>query len=748
MSLPTLAHRLTYLSVVLDKGVDQFLDYKIPDDFSKKIIPGMRVIVPLRSQSVCATIIKLKATSPFKKVLPFIKLIDDEPFLNEDQLKLIDWITSYYCSKPRKVLKLFLPSSIKDKAKIKEQFYIESLFSLEKLKQACEKIRQKSPSQAKVLDILLRHPKGLFLSELLEKAKTSKSPIENLIKQKVLLQKKIHIDRSDLLDCEYFLTQPKKLNHEQKKALESIKTSIDSKEHHTHLLFGVTGSGKTEVYLQAIDYVRSLGKGVIFMVPEISLTTQTIERLKTRFSEKIAILHHRLSHGERHDMWHNIKKNKVFIVIGARSCIFAPLAHIGLIIVDEEHDSSYKQGEENPCYNARDLAILRASFTQAVVILGSATPSIESFTHAKKNKYILNTLSQRASSNHMPDIHIIDMNHEKEKTNTGVLFSQKLLSGIKTRLDKGEQTLLFLNRRGYHSIILCTTCEKALLCPHCDVSLTYHKKEHYVTCHYCGYTSFPPKTCSTCHKNTISYKGVGTEKVEASLKAVLPMVKTLRMDADTTRHKGSHDQIFREFRSGKADVLIGTQMISKGFDFPNVTLVGVLNSDSSLYIADFRAEELCFQLLTQVAGRSGRSDLKGEVLLQTYLKDHPIFHLASRGDYIGFYERELANRKLFHYPPFTRLAKLIFKGSSQGKTLDFAKLCHDNLVQALPQNSLIYPVISAFRSKMQDEYRYYFLIKSPSIRSISEIVKNFFEKHRFSQDIKVLIDIDPLQSSF
>lgn len=738
-----------FVSVALDKGLDKLLDYQVPEGLESDISIGMRVVVPLRSHQATGTIIDIKTSSPYAKVLPFKKLLSDDSFLLDDQIKLAHWVSSYYCSPLRKVLKLFVPSSIREKSKPKEQYFIKPCLSLEKLKDFCLEIRSKFPAQAKILDIMLKYPKGLLLTELLELSKTSKAPVETLIKKNLLIQKKMQLDRSELEEFEFFQSAPKTLNNEQANALASIKGSIDKKTHHTHLLFGITGSGKTEVYLQAIDYVRSQNKSVIFMVPEISLTTQTIERLKTRFSEKIAILHHRLSHGERYDMWHNIRQGKVSIVIGARSCIFAPLKNIGLIIVDEEHDGSYKQSEENPCYQARDLAIVRASYNNAVTILGSATPSLESYTHARSGKYTLNTLTNRAASKSCPTVHIIDMNHEKEKSKGYTLFSQQLLSAIEKRLKLGEQTLLFLNRRGYHSILLCSSCEKAQSCPHCDVSLTYHKKDHIACCHYCGFTlSPPPKKCLTCHKDTLEYKGVGTEKVEATLKAILKNVKTLRMDADTTRHKGSHDRIYRDFRSGKADVLIGTQMVSKGFDFPNVTLVGILNSDSALHIADFRAEETCFQLLTQVSGRSGRSDLEGEVLIQTYLKDHPLFSYTQKNDYKAFYDRELSHRELFNYPPYIRLARILFRGEDPEKTLDYAKWIHSQLVQKLPKNTFILPVISAFRAKIQDLFRYYFLIKSPSMTSTSKVLKETFEKTPPPQSIRYLIDIDPIQNSF
>lgn len=738
----------TFVSVILDSRIDFCLDYLVPEEMIAEVAVGKRVEVTLRGKVEKATILELKNTSPYKKIFPVKRVLNENSFLKEDQLKLLKWIEEYYCVGISKALKLFIPSTVRNKEKGKEQFFIKPLKSLEDLKDTAIAIRQKFPAQAKVIDALMMHPEGLLLSELLQMAGATNSPIDTLVKKKLLSKKKISLDRSESLDFEFFPSKPKKLNNEQSKALESIHSSIESRQSKTHLLHGVTGSGKTEVYLQAMSLARELGLSVILMVPEVSLTTQTVERIKSRFSEKIAILHHRLSHGERYDMWHQIRDGKISIVVGARSAIFAPLDNLGLIIVDEEHDSSYKQTDEAPCYNARDLAIYRAHLTKSVTILGSATPSIESYTNASNGKYILNTLNQKAASSFDLDFQIIDMVAEKERSPKGVLFSQKLLSGIEKRIKKGEQALLFLNRRGYHSVLLCSSCEKSFECPSCDVCLTYHKKENFLSCHYCGYSqSPPPRYCPSCKKETIEFKGVGTEKVEATLKAIFKGIRTLRMDADTTRHKGSHEKIYREFRQGKADVLIGTQMIAKGFDFPQVTLVGILSADGALHIADFRSEEHLFQLLMQVSGRSGRGALPGEVFLQTYLKDHPLYSLVKAQDYLGFYQREINNRKLFLYPPYTRLIKVIFKGSCQKNILNFANAIHQQLIHHLPSNVLILPVLSAYNLRIKDQYRYYFLIKTPSILQVTKAVKSLLKTVPKSKDSRLLIDVDPLFSS-
>ncbi|MEI8300967.1 MAG: primosomal protein N', partial [Chlamydiota bacterium] len=513
-----------------------------------------------------------------------------------------------------------------------------------------------------------------------------------------------------------------------------------------YLIHGVTGSGKTEIYLQAIATVRKQGHSALMLVPEIALTTQMVERFRSRFQEKIGIYHHRLSDGERYELWHQIQQGKIRIVLGARSAVFLPLVDLKLIIVDEEHETSYKQSEESPCYHGRDVAIMRAKFCQATILLGSATPSLESYTNAKTGKYKLISLPSRVGSAELPNIHLLNMELEKQKTDGFTLFAPALLKAIETRIKLGEQTLLFLNRRGYNSLLICPSCQETQKCPHCDVSLTYHKAQNSLNCHTCGYEiTPPPKHCPHCKLSSLLvYRGIGTEQVEASLKKIFPQVRTLRMDADTTKHKGSHQDLFKQFRSGKADVLIGTQMIAKGFHFPSVTLVGVLNSDGALHTGDFRAAEHLFQLLVQVAGRAGRAELSGEVFIQTLMPNHKLFTYLAKEDYVGFYEEEITSRKLFDYPPFVHLAKITFTGPCPDKTFDCAQLYYKKLLQELPKHYTLLPVIADRVSKIKQRYRYYFLVKGPSMASFSRAAKKVFENHPLKGDLKALIDIDPI----
>ena len=624
-----------YVSVLLDQGLNKPLDYSCKE----AIATGMRVLVPVQKSLRKGTVVALKETSSFPRVQPVHSVLSEESLISDDLFQLANWVSDYYCTPLRKVLHVILPASIRKETKAKKQLFVKRLVSLNELTEHCRTFQQKHPAQAKILEVLLKSPKGILLTDLLEKSGSTQSPVKALAKKELISLEAIQIDRSPLEAFEFFQTKPKKLKDAQKQSLEKIQASLEKEEFQTHLIHGVTGSGKTEVYLQAIEHARAKGLGVILLVPEIALTTQTIERLKSRFTEKLGILHHRLSDGERFDIWHAIRKGEISIVVGARSATFCPVNNLGLVIVDEEHEGSYKQMEEQPCYHARDVAIVRGKLAKATVVLGSATPSLESYENAQKGKYELSVLKKRATDAPLPKVRFVNMKEEFVRAGGFTLFSEALLDGLKQRYQKGEQSLLFLNRRGYHTFQLCTHCDQSIKCTHCDVSLTFHKKNNILACHSCGFVLAPPPTeCPYCKgAASLRFKGVGTEQVERTLHAIFPEIRTLRMDADTTRHKGSHDMLFKSFRSGKADVLIGTQMIAKGLHFPAVTFVGVLNSDSAMNLPDFRSSEWVFQLLTQVSGRAGRGEIPGEVIIQTCMPANPVLELAAQEDYPAFF---------------------------------------------------------------------------------------------------------------
>jgi primosomal protein N' (replication factor Y) len=733
-----------FATIVLDERLNKPLDYGIPQEMEQNIQPGSRVLVSLRNDQIKGTVLFVRNKTAFENVLPILEVLLDQKTIPEDLFKLAEWMSKYYATPMRKVMSAILPASVRKEPSGKTQQRVKSLLSKPKLIELIAHLRAKKSAQAKILDILLEHPDGMYLTDLIKEAKTSQSPINTLVKEKVLEIETITVDRSLLLNEEFFAIAPKTLNPEQQISYDKIVHSLTAGVFETHLIFGVTGSGKTEIYLQAIRKALDLGKGVILLVPEVALTSQTIERLKCRFQERMAVLHYQLSDGERIDAWKAIHQGKIKIVVGARSAIFSPVQNLGLIIVDEEQEGSFKQSEEQPCYHARDIAIVRAKMNHATVVLGSATPALESFYNAKNKKYSLHTLTQRAEAKNLPKVTIVDMQQEREKS-PGTYFSSVLLNKIEKRLQLGEQTILFLNRRGFYRTLSCSACGYTVKCPHCDQSLTYHKAASNLLCHLCGYEIKPvPTTCEKCQKpETFKFQGPGTEHVERALHAIFKNIRTLRMDADTTRKKGSHEAYFKQFKSGKADILIGTQMIAKGLHFPQVTLVGILNADSALNIPDFRSTEQVFQLITQVGGRSGRGELPGEVVIQTCMKDHPIIQHASKEDYLSFYHSEVESREMFSFPPFTNLIKLVFTSEEEKKAFEAAKNVKDQLIQLLPANFTITPIVPSGIAKVQDRYRFQFLIKGKPIMAASSALLKIQETAQ-PKGVHLLVDVDPL----
>lgn len=737
---------MKYAEILLDSAIDRPLDYEIPEEHRGAIEQGMRVEVPLRNRTEKGTVWKIKQSSSFASLKP-IKALYPDLHLPKDLFDLCVWVSRYYAAPLHRVITSALPPSIRKGMKEKKQLWVRPLLSKNGLVEVCKELRETSQTQAGVIDVLLRSPKGILLTELLSLAKVSKSPVATLEKKKILSLEEIAIERCPLQDCEYFPTSDKTLNKEQDKCLKSIVSSMEG-DGGTHLLYGITGSGKTEVYLQAISRALSMKKSVLFLIPEIALTSQTIERLRGRFAGQVALVHYRLSDGERRDTWKRIASGRAPIVVGARSALFSPMPNLGLIIVDEEHEGAYKQNDESPTYHARDVAVMRGKLSKATVVLGSATPSFESFANAENGKYHLHILSKRAEKCQLPELKIVDMNLEREKNN--FLFSDALLSALKRKWENGEQTLLFLNRRGFHSSQFCRKCRQVVSCPHCDTSLTYHRGEEILSCHLCNYTlSPPPRHCPECHaEDQLKYRGVGTEQVERALLAMFPTIRTLRLDADTTRHRGSHDEIFKKFRSGKADVLIGTQMIAKGLHFPNVTLVGILNADSHLQIPDFRSTEITFQLIAQVAGRAGRGELPGEVIVQTMLPNLEAIKLAAKGDFPTFYRGEIDSRKAFDFPPFSRLVKLVFSGKDEVVTFRWANLFRETLKTLLPPTCSLQPLSPCGHTRIKDAYRFQFLLKAKRTLPLVEAIDKAKEELSLPRSVRITTDVDPTTTYF
>ncbi len=733
---------LYYVAVLLDKGIDKPLDYAC----AEILTVGTRVLVPVQNSLRKGTVIALKEKSTVPNIRKIRSILTRQSMIAEDLFDLAKWVSRYYCTPLRKVLNMILPPPVRKDTKGKEQLFVKLSVAVKTAIEHCCSLRKKYPAQAKTLEALLKIPKGIFLTDLIEKVGCSKAPIQTLAKKGWISVKTVPIDQSPLENFEFFPTRPKILTDEQKQTLADAFRKIDSCTFQTHLIHGVTGSGKTEIYLQAIQKVRAKDRGVIFLVPEIALTPQTIERLKSRFTEKLGILHHRLSEGKRRDIWHAIFRGDISIVVGARSAIFSPVKKLGLIIIDEEHESSYKQTEEQPCYHSRDVAIMRAKLVKATVILGSATPSIETYENSKKGKYQLSTLTKRATNAPLPPVSLIDMKKEYARFGGFTLFSEPLLHALKKRFAKGEQSLLFLNRRGYHTFWLCTQCQKSLTCPHCAISLTSHENNRLLVCHLCGFKIIPvPTKCPYCRaQSALCYKGFGTERVERALRAIFPKMRTLRIDGDTTRHQGSHELLLNSFRSGKADVLIGTQMIAKGLHFPAVTFVGVLDSDGALNFPDFRASEWVFQRLVQVAGRAGRGNLKGEVMIQTRLHDHPVLKLAAEKDYPTFFEQEIKSRKALGYPPYARLAKITFIGSQEKEVICLAQEMRNKLIATLPPSYSVFPIIPSGYAKIKDMFRFRLLLKGPKSQLFAHAIQKSIVCGK--QGIRILVDIDPLST--
>jgi primosomal protein N' (replication factor Y) (superfamily II helicase) len=733
-----------FAAVILEDALGRPLHYQIPDEFLDKASPGSRVEIPLRGRVKKGYILALLEKPEVEKVQSILSVFPQQFTITPPLFELAKWMGQYYCAPLNKVFSAMVPSSIRKEVEQKKEIWI----TLKKTKQETlaliPSLLEKSPLQAAALEELLKITSGAFLSDL----SSSKSALQTLVKKGILEAKKISRESDFLFEEDFFPTLPKTLTGEQKKALESLNATITSNAFNVHLLHGITGSGKTEVYMQAMQKALDEGKSAIVLVPEVALTAQAIERFRARFQDKIAVLHHRRSQGERVAAWESIQKGESRIVLGARSAIFAPPKNLGLIIVDEEHDGSYKQSEESPAYHARDIAIMRGKIENACVVLGSATPSFESYYHALRGKYILNTLSLRPGSSSLPKVHIVSMQHEFDKNGGFTHFSDPLLSGLKKRHEEGEQSLLFLNRRGYYTSQLCTSCSHIIRCPHCDVAFAYHKEENLLRCHLCDATERPQNSCPSCGKSTVQYKGFGTEHVEKSLHAVLPSLRTLRMDRDTTKKKHSHEELISQFRTGKADVLIGTQMIAKGLHFPAVTFVGILNVDGALSIPDFRASETVFQLITQVAGRAGRADLPGEVVIQTFLPEHSTIELASKQDYCAFYEQEIVLRKQFGYPPFSRFAKLVFIAPDEKSAEKGAEDFRIELLKLNLEDTEIFPTSAAGHKKVKDSFRFQFLIRTKKILPLSHAINETKKKAVLKSTVKLFVDIDPIATFF
>ena len=731
--------------VTLEIALRREFDYLIPPEFAGRVEVGTRVKVPFGRRQVLGCVTALAESSTFETLKPILKIIGAQSLVTSRVLELARWMADYYCCAPETALKSVLPDAIrKEQEGWRERLYVRVL-------PGADGIDALTKRQTEIYHVIEEH-RAIALQELLRLTGTTAQTVRKL-EDKSLIEIAPKITERDPYANEQFVpTTPLKLNPEQAKALENIMVESGR----VLLLHGVTGSGKTEVYLQAIARALEDGKGSIVLVPEISLTPQTVERFKARFSSGplqtlVAVLHSHLSAGERHDEWHKIRQGRAKIVIGARSAIFAPVEPLGLIIVDEEHEHSYKQ-EEAPRYHARDVAVVRGQREGATVVLGSATPSLESYHNTKRGKYTLLEMPSRVDDKQMPLVRVQDMRTEKSKGDKGPpIFSQRLKDAIHHRLEAGEQTILFLNRRGFATSMQCPDCGLVAECPNCSLSLTYHRREQTLRCHICGHRDRAPQRCPNkqCRSPKIRFHGLGTEKVEDVLRKLFPKANVCRMDSDALKRKDDFRRILGDFRRGKIDILVGTQMIAKGLHFPRVTLVGIVYADTSLHLADFRAGERTFQLLTQVAGRAGRGDVEGEVVVQTFSPVHPAIQFARRHDFVGYFEAEMEFREQLLYPPFTRAALLTIRGRNEDKvkfSADHIKRELEKLIPKLPDLVIAGPAPAPLL-RAENFYRHQIMMRLGQMSVLSRHLALIDAQLTLPDDVTLTIDIDPVNLS-
>ena len=746
--------------VTLEIALRKEFDYLVPVELEGVVEVGSRVQVPFGPRSVLGCVTGMAERSDYPSLKSIIKVIGAQTLVTPKVLKLARWIGEYYCCAPEIALKSVLPEAVRqEKAGWRERLHVRVV-------PRSGEMPKLSKRQGEIWNIL-EERREMPLAELIELAETTSGAVRRL-EDKGLITITGEISERDPYSNEQILpSYPLPLNAAQAAAMVEIKKAMDAGmregaptvakegDGRVFLLHGVTGSGKTEVYLQALAHALERGRGGIVLVPEISLTPQTVERFKARFSQGplqtlVAVLHSHLSTGERHDEWHKIRQGRARIVIGARSAIFAPVDPLGLVIVDEEHENSYKQ-EESPRYHARDVAIVRGRMEGATVVLGSATPSMESFHNARKGKYSLLDLPERADDKKMPVVRIVDMRQTVRRGNSIPIFSPQLHEAIARRLDAGEQTILFLNRRGYSSSLQCPLCGYVAGCPNCSISLTYHRQEAKLCCHICGHTQTVPKVCpgEKCGNPEIRFAGLGTQKVEETLGKLFPHARIKRMDSDALKRKHDFREILGNFRTGKLDVLLGTQMIAKGLHFPNVTLVGIIHADMALHQPDFRAGERTFQLLTQVAGRAGRGDVEGEVIVQAFTPFHPSIQFARRHDFVGFYELELEFRQELRYPPAGRIALLTLKGRNEEKVAFSAAHLKKELERALVafKDLIIAGPAPAPLLKAESFYRHQIMLRTARMSQLSRELAQVQAAIHFPEDVTLAVDIDPVEMS-
>ena len=738
------------VQVAINLALDRLFTYSVPEALEKKLAVGQLLSVPFGHRTARGFAMALEMRGGARseemrdgarreemrdgariyqdyKIRAIEAIVDEQPFFSPKLLELVKALAAYTAAPVESVLKAAVPAAVmRPSARPRELYFVAPAL-------ACAPVPM-TPRRQWLYDQIVRLGGG-WMQQLCRELKTTAASLKELGRLGLVTVEPRQKRRDPLGGIRRILpTKPLPLNDEQRAALDAIASARKPV-----LLFGVTGSGKTEVYLQAIAKELEAGRGAIVMVPEIALTPQTVRRFASRFGDKVAVLHSALSDGERYDEWHRIRSGAARVVVGPRSAVFAPVRDLGLIVVDEEHDPSYKQ-DDNPRYNARDAAVLRGRLEGARVVLGSATPSLETWRNVSVGKYALAEMKRRAGAGTLPAVRLVDMSAPRRDGATGAIFSQELLDAVRLRLDRHEQTILFLNRRGYSRSVTCAVCGATVDCPACALPYTYHRADDCCRCHVCGGWIATPQVCPACGAPALQYKGIGTQRAEAALAKCFPDARILRMDADSTSRRNSHDDILSAFRRGEADVLLGTQMIAKGLDFPNVTLVGVLNADSSLNMPDFRAAERTFQLLAQVSGRAGRAELPGEVVIQSYDPSATAIVAAARGDFAAFAEGELAVRRECFFPPFCHLAAVNLRSKELTLVAAWSDMYAKSLMKV--KGLTVSEAVPSALEKADGWYRWQVVVRAASAASIVKAWRWIVAQRPPPAALKVAIDVD------
>ncbi len=734
--------------VLIDGPSELVFDYAVPDGL--RVEAGCRVRVPLRRKSATGTVLAISEGAQMDFALREIEaLTDPEPLVTPTLLKIGRWIADYYGCGIETVVRALLPEAVRSEENSAKTRRV-AVLDAKPDEELMEKLAKRAKRQHAVLALLAHAPEmRLPVPDLGDGANAAVKALAEAGRLRIMVEE-VRRDPDAGQVEEILESKPLALNPAQQVALDAILESLEEECPKPQLLLGVTGSGKTEVYLQAARRVIDMGKTVLVLVPEISLTPQTVRRFKARFAamqDRVAVLHSNLSQGERFDEWHRIRKGEARIVIGARSAVFAPLPELGLILVDEEHENTYKQ-DTVPRYHGRDVAVLRGAFEKCAVVLGSATPSLESWQNSQIGKYQLLRLDERADGQSMPIVRVVDMRLEATKHKGGpAILSDRLRVALEKRLEDGEQSILFLNRRGFARSLQCPKCGHVCTCPHCAVALTYHRTDERLVCHVCGHQAIVPRKCPECRDPAIIMQGYGTQKVEEVMRKVLPGAKFARIDADAMRRKNALRDTLHAFKSHKIDILIGTQMIAKGLHFPNVTLVGILNADIGLHVPDFRAGERTFQLITQVSGRAGRGDLEGEVYVQTFTPHSPSIQYARRHDFDGFSEQEMEMRKMFSFPPYAHCAVLTSRSAHERRAEFTLQTLHLRLKEELPDGIVLGEVLPSPLVRSHGQFRFQITLRSQQARPLTRHVQAVLRRTTLPDDVTVVFDMDALNFS-